>query len=114
MNDFGMAEGRLMNEEWQKIYSGTGRYFVRISGKAARNDLIMFLEKNGFACAENESRSRESTIDSRFPLTVDLGCKEYGHIGNTTCAAAAAASGKLITVKEFMSLYEIVNPVVIV
>ena len=45
---------------------------------------------------------------------MDLGRKEYGHIGNTTCAAAAAASGKLITVKEFMSLYEIVNPVVIV
>ena len=114
MNDFGMAEGRLMNEEWQKIYSGTGRYFVRISGKAAREDFVIFLEKNGFACAENESRSRESTIESRFPLTVDLGRKEYGHIGNTTCAAAAVASGKLITVKEFMSLYEIVNPVVIV
>lgn len=103
-----------MNEEWQKIYSGTGRYFVRISGKATREDFVMFLEKNGFTCAENETRSRESTIDSRFPLTVDLGRKEYGHIGNTTCAAAAAASGKLITVKEFMSLYEIVNSVVIV
>ena len=114
MNDFGMAEGRLMNEEWQKDCSGTGKFFVRISDKKARKDLIMFLEKNGFACAENESRSRESTIESRFPLTVDLGRKEYGHIGNTTCAAAAAASGKLITVKEFMSLYEIVNPVVIV
>ena len=114
MDDFGMAEGRLMNEEWQKIYSKRGKLFVRISDKKARKDLIMFLEKNGFACAENESRSRESTIDSRFPLTVDLGRKEYGHIGNTTCAAAAAASGKLITVKEFMSLYEIVNPVVIV
>ena len=103
-----------MNEEWQKIYSKRGKLFVRISDKKARKDLIMFLEKNGFVCAENESRSRESTIDSRFPLTVDLGRKEYGHIGNTTCAAAAAASGKLITVKEFMSLYEIVNPVVIV
>lgn len=103
-----------MNEEWQKIYSKRDIYFVRISDKKARKDLIMFLEKNGFVCAENESRSRESTIDSRFPLTVDLGRKEYGHIGNTTCAAAAAASGKLITVKEFMSLYEIVNPVVIV
>ena len=114
MNDFGMTEGRLMNEEWQKIYSKRGKLFVRISDKKARKDLIMFLEKNGFACAENESRSRESTIDSRFPLTVDLGRKEYGHIGNTTCAAAAAASGKLITVKEFMSLYETVNPVVIV
>ena len=114
MNDFGMAEGRSMNEECKKDYSGTGRYFVRISGKAAREDFVVFLEKNGFTCAENESRNRESTIDSRFPLTVDLGRKEYGHIGNTTCAAAAAASGKLITVKEFMSLYEIVNPVVIV
>ena len=114
MNDFGMTEGRSMNEEWQKIYSKRGRYFVRIRKKKARKDLIMFLEKNGFACAENESRNRESTIESRFPLTVDLGRKEYGHIGNTTCAAAAAASGKLITVKEFMSLYEIVNPVVIV
>ena len=103
-----------MNEEWQKIYSKRGKLFIRISDKKARKDLIMFLEKNGFACAENESRSRESTIDSRFPLTVDLGRKEYGHIGNTTCAAAAAASGKLITFKEFMSLYEIVNPVVIV
>ena len=68
-----------MNEEWQKIYSKRDIYFVRISDKKARKDLIMFLEKNGFVCAENESRSRESTIDSRFPLTVDLGRKEYGH-----------------------------------
>ncbi len=103
-----------MNEEWQKIYSKRGKFFVRISDKKARKDLIMFLEKNGFACAENESRCRESTIESSFPLTVDLGRKEYGHIGNTTCAADASASGKLITVKEFMSLYEIVNSVVIV
>lgn len=33
MNDFGMAEGRLMNEEWQKIYSKRGKFmyegFVR-------------------------------------------------------------------------------------
>lgn len=35
MNDFGMTEGRLMNEEWQKIYSKRGIYFVRISDKKA-------------------------------------------------------------------------------
>ena len=54
-----------MNEEWQKIYSKRGIFFVRISDKAARKDFVIFLEKNGFTCAENESRSRDPPLRKR-------------------------------------------------
>ena len=92
----------------------SGKYLVDVRGKKERHSFIVFLEKNGFRCADSATTNRESTIDSRFPITVDIGRKKYGHIGNTTCAAAAVSSKAIIPAEEFYILYEIVSAVVIV
>ena len=91
-----------------------GYYYVDVRDKKERLDLIVFLEKNGFKCDDSASVSRESTIASRFPITVDVGRKKYGHMGNTTCAAAAAASRITISAEVFYIRYEIESGVVIV
>ena len=97
-----------------KRKKSSGKYLVDVRGKKDRYSFIVFLEKNGFKCADSASASRESTIDSRFPITVDIGRKKYDHMGNTTCAAAAVSSKAVIPAEEFYILYEIVSAVVIV
>lgn len=92
----------------------SGKYYVDVRDKNERLSFILFLAKNGFRCDDSEAINRESTIDSRFPIEVDIGHKKYGHIGNTTCAAAAATSKAIMSVEDFMIHYEIVSSVVIV
>ena len=92
----------------------SGKYYVDVRDKKERIDFIVFLEKNGFKCDVSETTSRESTIESRFPITVDVGRKKYGHIGNTTCAAAAVSSNAVISAESFYIHYEIASGVVIV
>ncbi len=74
----------------------------------------MFLEKNGFKWEGTTATSRESTINTRFPITVNMGRKKYGHMGNTTCAAAAETSKALIFPEDFLTLFEIISSVIIV
>ena len=88
--------------------------YVDVRGKKVRKDLIEFLEKNGFKCEEDGTVTRESTLKSIFPVTVDLDEKVYGHIGNRICAAAAVTLTRLFSIEEFMEFYESVNPIVIV
>ena len=88
--------------------------FVGARGKKVRKDFIEFLEKNGFKCKEDGTVTRESTLKSIFPVTVDLDEKVYGHIGNRICAAAAVTLTRLFSIEEFMEFYESVNPIVIV
>ena len=100
--------------EWESTRKKRSKYYVDVRGKEERLCLIVFLEKNGFKCDISEAINRESTIESRFPIIVDTGNKRYSHIGNTTCAAAAVSSRRVIPVEEFYILYEIVSGVVIV
>ena len=74
--------------------------------KQARQVFIEYLEKHGFKCDEDEITSRQSTIDSKFPITVDAVNKMYGHLHNVTCSAAAVTSGRIITSAEFIETYE--------
>ena len=92
----------------------SGKYYVDVRGKKNRHSFIVFLEKNGFSCDASKVITRESTIESKLPIVVDVGHKKYGHIGNTMCAAAAATSKVILPVEEFYILYEIVSAVVIV
>ena len=75
-----------------------------------RQVFIEYLEKHGFKCDEDEVTTRQSTIDSRFPITVDTYHKKYGHLHNVTCSSAAATTGKIITVAEFIEKYETEEP----
>ena len=71
-----------------------------------RQAFIEYLEAHGFKCDEDEVTTRQSTIDSKFPITVDAGNKLYGHLHNVTCSAAAVTSGRIITATEFIEKYE--------
>ena len=90
-----------------------GKYYVDVRGKKERSSFIVFLEKNGFR-SDDPATNGERTIDSRLPVVVDIGHKKYSHMGNTTCAAAAATSKIIVPVEEFYILYEIISEVVIV
>ena len=70
-----------------------------------RQVFIEYLEKHGFKCDEDEVTTRQSTIDSKFPITVDVGNKLYGHLHNVTCSAAAVTSGRIITAAEFIKFF---------
>ena len=91
-----------------------GKYYVDVRDKTERQNFIVFLEKNCFKCDETETVSRKSTLESRFPIVVDVGRKRYSHMGNATCAAAAASSKALISAEDFFIRYEIESGVVIV
>lgn len=76
--------------------------YVDVRNKQERQTFIEYLEKHGFKCDADEVTTRQSTIDSKFPITVDAGNKLYGHLHNVTCSAAAVTSGKIITAAEFI------------
>lgn len=81
-------------------------YYVKVKGKQERQSFIEHLEKHGFKCDEDEVTTRQSTIDSRFPITVDTLHKKYGHLHNVTCSAAAATSGRIVSAAGFIEKYE--------
>ena len=70
-----------------------------------RQVFIEYLETYGFKCDEDEVTTRQSTIDSKFPITVDAVNKLYGHLHNVTCSAAAVTTGKITTAAEFIEKY---------
>ena len=78
-----------------------GFCYVDVRDKQERQSFIEYLEKHGFKCDEDEVTTRQSTIDSKFPITVDAGNKLYGHLHNVTCSAAAATSARLVSTAEF-------------
>ena len=89
-----------------KVKPFRGFCYVDERDKQERGVFIEYLEKNGFKCDEDEVTTRQSTIDSKFPITVDAGNKLYGHLHNVTCSAAAVTTGRIITAAEFKEKYE--------
>ena len=83
-----------------------GYCYVKVKGEQERQAFIEYLEKHGFKCDEDEVTTRQSTIDSRFPITVDTYHKKYGHLHIVTCLAAAATSARLVSAAEFIEKYE--------
>ena len=45
--------------------------YVDVRDKKERQVFIEYLEAHGFKCDEDEVTTRQSTIDSIFPITVD-------------------------------------------
>jgi hypothetical protein len=99
------------NYEGQGIFAcrkdhGPHRIYVNPSDREKRTEFIDHLESKGFKCREDEVTNRQSTIDSPYPVIVDITRKIYGHLHNTTSAAAASSKGKVISVEEFYALYK--------
>ena len=84
-----------------------GFCYVKVRDKKERQSFIEYLEAHGFKCDEDEVTTRQSTIDSRFPITVDALHKKYGHLHNVTCSAAAATSARLVSAVEFYEQFSL-------
>lgn len=80
--------------------------YVKPSDKAARQELVDYLEFKGFKCREDGITDRQSTIDSPYPVAVDITGKVYGHLHDNICAAAAASQKLIISAEEFYAKYK--------
>ena len=78
--------------------------YVRTRDRSARQRMIENLERDGF---QPERISRQEVLESNLPLAVDIAGKQYGVMGNITCAAAAATQGRLMGVGEFYRIYRV-------
>ena len=83
-----------------------GVFYVCPKGKKKREEFVAILEKNGFECVDDTITTRESTIESRYPITIDFDRRVYGHIHNTTCAAGAASSVRMYQIDIFLAMVE--------
>ena len=89
-----------------RFFDGSPLY-VRPYTHEDRCMLVNYLEKEGFRCIEDASFTRQVTIESKFPLVIELKAKTISHMGNVTCAAAAAGSGIIMSDKDFYLLYSL-------
>ena len=62
--------------------------FVRAEGREERQELMTFLENNGYELYREECRSKDEILDGFHPIAVNLKEKSYQMMGNVTCAAA--------------------------
>ena len=84
----------------------SGGPFVRVSDPDDRKKLIETLEGDGFTLDEEFPLTRQDVLESNLPIIVDIENKIYSRMGNVTCAAAAAQSGKVIELSEFYAHYD--------
>ena len=79
-----------------------GYYYIRPTSQEARIELINYLEEHGFTYAHRSTR--ESTIESPFPVLIEVIPKTVTHIHQ---AAIAACTVKvLISEEEFYQKFE--------
>lgn len=90
-----------------KCFAAGGQNYVHPATEEDRVKLIEYLESEGFSCVENQSYSRQDTIESRLPLVIELEQKKIYRMGNVTSAAAAAGTGIIMTDRDFYLLYSL-------
>lgn len=78
------------------------QHFVRTNNLAARQRIINALESRSFTA---ENGDKQQILESQLPLKIDMEDKTYGTMGNVTCAAAVASSGRLMAAEAFYAQY---------
>ena len=80
-----------------------GFYYVRTNGRQEREFLVKMLRSIGFSI-EKDSRNltEQDILEDILPFRVNMVSKEYGIMGNVTCAAAAASSKVLTEYDDFL------------
>ena len=80
-----------------------GFYYVRTHDRQEREFLVKMLRNNGYSI-EKDSRNltEQDILEDILPFRVNMVSKEYGIMGNITCAAAAASSKVLMECDEFL------------
>lgn len=82
------------------------RYIVRTENKNSREQLISFLENEGYRSKVDETTNRQIVLDSIFPIVVDTDNATYDSLHSTTSAAAAVSSHAVICEDEFYVLFK--------
>ena len=101
------GSARVDTDKIAKRFIRGGQQFIRFFEKEDRLRLIEFLESEGFYCAKDHGNSRKKTIDSIFPLVIDMDTKKIYHTGSATCAAAASGAGLIMSDRDFYLLYSL-------
>ena len=83
-----------------------GVYFVKPCSRMKKELFITLLEKNGFECVDDGITTRESTIESRYPVSVDFDRKVYGHVFNSKCASAPCTTERMYPIEVFIAKFE--------
>ena len=81
-------------------------YHVYTANKESRQDLVEFLEQQGYKCEEDNITSRDIILNTRLPVVVNVIDRKYSILHNVVCAAASIASNMLISEEEFYVLYK--------
>ena len=99
-------------KDWEAAVST--RYYVLPCFKEDRERFVQMLLKNGFSCRTEFDNTVSSTIDSVYPMVIELDDMKFGHLVSTLGAAGAASAGRIMSVEEFLSIYESMCQFVIV
>ena len=81
-------------------------YHVFTTDKESRQDLVEFLEQQGYECEEDNVTTREKVLNTRLPVVVNVIDRKYSMLHNVVCAAASIASNMLVSEEEFYVLYK--------
>lgn len=80
-------------------------HHIYTADKESRQDLVEFLEQQGYVCEEDNVTNREKVLNTRLPVVVNVIDRKYSILHNVVCAAASIASNMLISEEEFYVLY---------
>lgn len=81
-------------------------FYIDEKDPAKREKLISFLEEGGYDFDDEELRSRQEIIEGILPIMVNMAERIYRMMGNVTCAAGAASSGRVVTTEEFYEYFD--------
>ena len=102
---FGKVETKKEKRNKKENKDRFTHIYVRTNDLESREKLVDYLEKGGFSVDEEFGDTKQSILESRYPIKVNVQRKAYGVIHNTTCAAAAISSWVVISEEEFYERY---------
>ncbi len=81
--------------------------YIGEKNPAEREKLICFLEKEGVVLDTDESRGRQEIVEGILPIAVNIEARTYRMMGNVTCAAGVASSGRIVKAEDFYESYDV-------
>lgn len=104
-NVCGISKWTVDSDKVARFVKNTRNIYVRPTTDEERLRIIEMLENDGYKVQADEITSRDTAIETRFPLHISFIAKEYTHLHSTVCAAAATSQGIIVSEKEFYILY---------
>lgn len=99
----------LAMDEAEQKDRHTIQYLVRTGNAVSRKTLIEFIEKDGLICKEDYATNRQTVLDSKLPLIINVTDGYYSMLHTITSAACACSSRSVIKEDEFYLYYKYPN-----